>query len=141
MAWDEWEEIKAEVAARHDGGMRLNSGENAPESADLKTNASGKKAAVEALVQVISPALNRVAVHADEDTNAAESEFKGWATGSGLKEAHDEWAVQVKSLKARLARDRTSLSQAKQELQFVDHDVYGSLAKIDPPKPDPHQNV
>ncbi|TLQ43972.1 hypothetical protein [Streptomyces marianii] len=141
MAWDEWEQIKAEVANRHDSRMALNSMGGAAATADLKTNAQGKRGAIKALEDVLLRALDRAGIHADETTDAAEREFTGWAAGTGLKDAHDEWALQVKSLKARLARDQADLSKAKRDFQYVDHDVKSSLARIDPLSPDPRRNV
>lgn len=135
MAWDEWEQIKAEVAARHDSGMQLNSSGGAAGSADLRTDAKGKRGAVEALREHIRPGVGRAGVHADEESDAAEGEFKGWATGEGLRDAHKEWALQVKSFKARLEQDQVALSKAKSDLQYVDHEVKGSMTAVDVPGP------
>ncbi|MFI8369114.1 hypothetical protein [Streptomyces sp. NPDC085466] len=144
MAWDEWERIKAEVAAaRGDGAgrMELNGTGGAPATADLKTSAQGKRAAIKALEGVLLPGVDRTGTHADTSTDAAETAFAGWATGSGLKDAHDAWASQVKGLKARLERDRAALSRTKREFRQVDHDVRSTLARIDAPPPDPRRNV
>ncbi|MFE3329689.1 hypothetical protein [Streptomyces sp. NPDC059176] len=141
MAWDEWEQIKVEVAARHDNRMELNSTGGAAATADLKTNAQGKQGAMKALEEVLLPGLDRAGAHADETTDAAEREFNGWATGAGLKDAHDEWALQVKCLKARLARDRADLSKTKRDFQYVDHGVKSSLARINPQSPELRRNV
>ncbi|WMX45924.1 hypothetical protein RGF97_15175 [Streptomyces roseicoloratus] len=141
MAWDEWEQIKAEVTARHDSHMQLNGTGGAVGTADLKTNAPGKRGAIKALVERIRPGLDKAGVHADETTDTTEREFKGWATGAGLKDAHNEWALQVKSLKARLAQDQTDLSETKRDFQYVDHDVKSSLTRIDTPAPDPRRNA
>lgn len=141
MAWDEWEQIKAQVTARQDSHMAMNSTGGAAATADLKTNAQGKREAIKALENVLLPGLDRAGVHADETTDTAEREFTGWATGAGLKDAHDEWALQVKSLKARLARDQADLSKTKRDFHYVDHDVKSSLARINPLSPDPRRNV
>ncbi|MEK8143666.1 hypothetical protein NKH18_21525 [Streptomyces sp. M10(2022)] len=137
MAWDEWEQLKAEAAARHAGRMQLNGTDGLAGSADLKTNAQGKQGAIKALAEHIRPGLGKAGVHADEDSDAAEREFKGWATGAGLEDAHKEWALQVKSLKARLEQDQTALSQANRDFRYVNHDVRSSLVRIDVPAPDP----
>ncbi|MET9919843.1 hypothetical protein ABZZ04_22530 [Streptomyces sp. NPDC006435] len=141
MAWDEWEQIKAEVAARQDGRMQLNGAGGAAGADGLKTNAQGKRGAIKALVEVVRPGLDKAGVHADETTDAAEREFTGWATGAGLKDAHGEWALQVKSLKARLAQDQADLSRTKKDFQYVDHDVKSSLAQIDVPTSDSRRNA
>ncbi|MDX5572955.1 hypothetical protein [Streptomyces sp. ID01-9D] len=140
MAWDEWEQIRAEVAARQAGNMQLNSAGDGAD-ADLKTNKQGKQKAINAIADDIKPGLDRVGVHADDNTNAAEREFKGWATGSGLSDAHEEWARQVKSLKSRLTNDQESLGQAKRDFQFVDHDVWSTLIRSAKPSPDPRQDT
>ncbi|MEU0086560.1 hypothetical protein [Streptomyces sp. NPDC006274] len=145
MAWDEWEELKAEAAARQESRMQLNGtggpGGTGADAADLKTGSSGQSAAVKALVERIGPGLNKAGVYADEDTNAAERAFKGWATGAGLKDAHEEWALQVNNLKARLAQDQAALSKTKRDFQYIDHDVKSSMARLDISGPDPRRDV
>lgn len=88
MAWDEWEQLKTEAAARRESRMQVN-GTGAADAAtgapDLKSGSAGQKAAVRALVETIEPGLIKAGVHADEDTNAAEREFKGWATVPGSR--------------------------------------------------------
>ncbi|MFD5140315.1 MULTISPECIES: hypothetical protein [unclassified Streptomyces] len=139
MAWDEWEQLKAEAAARHDSRMQLNGTGGSADSADLKTNAQGKQGAIKALAEYIRPGLGKAGVHADESSDAAEREFKGWATGAGLEDAHKEWALQVRSLKARLEQDQAALSRTKRDFRYVDHDVQGSVARVHVPAPDPRR--
>jgi hypothetical protein len=111
------------------------------DAADLKTGSPGQRAAIKALVEQIGPGLNKAGVHADDDTNAAEREFKGWATGSGLKDAHEEWALQVSNLKGRLAQDQAALSKTRRDFQYIDHDVKGAASRIEVTKPDPRRDV
>ncbi|MEU8539699.1 hypothetical protein AB0C52_06795 [Streptomyces sp. NPDC048717] len=142
MAWDEWEKLKAEAAAaRHDGGMRLNSTGDGAGPADLKTNAQGKSGAINALRNHIGPGVDKAGIHADETTDAAELEFAGWATGAGLKDAHAEWALQVKSLRGRLAYDQEALGRTKSDFRYVDHGVKSSLGGIVTAKPAPHPHA
>lgn len=141
MGWDEWEQIKADVAARSDTRMQVNSAGGPAGPPDLKTNAHGKGGAIKALVEVIRPGLDKAGTHADETTNAAERAFSGWATGSGLADAHEEWALQVTNLKARLAGDQAALSSTRRDFQYVDHGVYSGLAGIDVPTPDPRPDA
>ncbi|MYR42392.1 hypothetical protein [Streptomyces sp. SID5910] len=141
MAWDEWEQIKAAVAARQDNHTQLNSAGGTPGGPDLKTNDQGKQKAIKALVEAIRPGLDKAGTHADEDTDAAERTFTGWATGSGLKDAHDEWALQVKGLQQRLAHDQAALSKTKKGFQFVEHGVESALSRINSPGPGPHRDV
>jgi len=141
MAWDEWEQLKAEAAARHDSGMRLNSAGGHAGAPDLKTDAPGKRGAVEALRERIRPGVDRAGVHADEDSDAAEGEFKGWATGAGLRDAHREWALQVKSFKARLEQDQAALGKAKSDLQYADHETWRSINAVDVPESGPRRSA
>ncbi|WP_171167627.1 hypothetical protein [Streptomyces sp. I05A-00742] len=78
----------------------------------LRTNRSGKEAAVKALAGDIQPGTDTAAMKADEATGKAVSALRGWATGAGLKDVHDEWGRQVQHLKGWLDGDRTALQQA-----------------------------
>ncbi|MFZ4269910.1 hypothetical protein [Streptomyces arboris] len=142
MGWDEWEQIKAEVTARHQGDMQLNSaGSGTGDSSMLRTNSPGKKEAIRALREDIRPGTGKASKHADDSTNNAEREFKGWDTGSGLKNAHEKWARQVANLRSRLSQDQESLGKTKGDLQQVDVGVHSTLATIDTKSPDPRRDV
>lgn len=138
MAWDEWEQLKADALARRQEGMRLDSaaaagggGGGTGDSADLKTNKSGKKAAVKSLRDEIRPDTDTAGSHADESSSATVREFSGWATGSGLKAAHEEWDLQVKSLKGRLGEDQTALEKTHQDFEYLDLGIGGQIVQID----------
>ncbi|MFE3638225.1 hypothetical protein [Streptomyces sp. NPDC059168] len=105
MAWDEWEQLKADALARRQNGMQLDSAAGAGEgdavgAPELKTNKAGNDAAVKALQEEIPRDTDRAGSHADDSSAMAVREFSGWQTGSGLKDAHAEWEFQVKNLKA-----------------------------------------
>ncbi|WP_267245233.1 hypothetical protein [Streptomyces sp. PR69] len=140
MVWDEWEQIKAEAAAGHDRDLQGSGAGGTPGTADLKTSAQGKRGAIKALVEVIRPGLDKAGVHADETTDDAEREFQGWATGAGLKDAHDEWALQVSGLKARLAQEQELLGRTKRDFQLFEHGVESSLMRI-ARGPDPRRDA
>ncbi|MFF2425323.1 hypothetical protein [Streptomyces mirabilis] len=136
MAWDEWEQLKADALARGQEGMRLDSaaaagGGGTGNSADLKTNKAGKKVAVKSLRDEIRPDTDTAGSHADESSSAIVREFSGWATGSGLKAAHEEWDLQVKSLKGRLGEDQTALEKTHQAFQYLDLGIGGQIVQID----------
>ncbi|MER7173988.1 hypothetical protein [Streptomyces mesophilus] len=142
MAWDEWERIKSEVAARHEGEMQLNgTGEGRGDGSMLRTNSPGKKEAVRSLREDIRPGAQKAGTHADESTNSAEREFKGWDTGSGLKDAHEKWDRQLTNLKSRLAQDQEALGRTKGDFQQIDVGVYSSLAQIDSKSQDARRDV
>ncbi|MES4887190.1 hypothetical protein [Streptomyces sp. NPDC096012] len=132
MAWDEWEQLKADALARRQNTMRLDSaaGAGTGGAPDLKTNKAGNDAAVKALQGEIPQGTDKAGSHADESTSAAVREFSGWQTGSGLKDAHAEWELQVKNLKARLGQDRAALEGSHEHLQYVDYGVGSRTAQI-----------
>ncbi|MFD8390272.1 hypothetical protein ACFV2N_13960 [Streptomyces sp. NPDC059680] len=136
MAWDEWEQLKAGALARRQNGMRLDSaadagGTGVAGAPDMKTNKAGNDVAVKALQGEIPQDTDKAGRHADESTSAAVREFSGWDTGSGLKDAHAEWELQVKNLKARLGQDKAALEGSHQHLQYVDYGVGSRTAQID----------
>ena len=136
MAWDEWEQLKADALARQQDQMRLDSAAGAGGGGrggapDLRTNKTGKKAAVKALREDIRPGADKAGNHAEESSSAAVREFSGWDTGSGLKDAHEEWELQVKNLKGRLEADQTALEQTHQDFQYVDYGIRSQVAQID----------
>ncbi|SOD85883.1 hypothetical protein [Streptomyces sp. Ag109_G2-15] len=136
MAWDEWEQLKADAQARRQNQMRLDSaagtGGSSPGGApDLKTNKAGKDAAVKALQGEIPRETDKAGSHADESSATAVREFSGWETGAGLKDAHAEWELQVKNLKGRLGQDQAALEDSHQHLQYVDYGVGSRTAQID----------
>lgn len=60
--------------------------------------------------------------------------FKGWATGAGLKDALEEWSLQVKSLQGRLANDRSSLQEAKKSYLLNDVHTGNDLLRLGGPQ-------
>ncbi|MBL1096622.1 hypothetical protein [Streptomyces coffeae] len=134
MTWDEWEQLKAEALQNQRTDMRLNSaadpgGGRSGDAPDLRTNAPGKKAAVKALRERIRPGATTAGNHADETSSAAVREFKDWDTGAGLKDAHKEWELQVKQLKARLEADQAALAKTKSDFQYVDFTTGNRIAQ------------
>ncbi|MFB7219459.1 hypothetical protein ACWD4L_08475 [Streptomyces sp. NPDC002596] len=126
MSFDqEWAEL------RQAAQTRLNSaGPGHGGLPDVKINASGKTAAVNALETQIQPGVRKAGVMADDSTTGAVTAFTGWQTGSGLKDAQAEWEKQVESLQGRLARDKEALRQTRGGFQYVDHEIKGDMGKI-----------
>ncbi|QUW78223.1 hypothetical protein SMIR_02915 [Streptomyces mirabilis] len=144
MAWDEWEQLKADALARRQGQMRLDSaaaagGGGTGGAPDLKTNKTGQKTAVSALDDIHRD-TGKAGSHADESSATAVREFTGWDTGSGLKDAHAEWVLQVKNLQGRLVKDQESLKDSHQQFQYVDYGVRSEIAQIDA-GPDPRREA
>ncbi|MFE7428883.1 hypothetical protein [Streptomyces sp. NPDC057545] len=130
---EEWAAHKA-VAARsqEQNSVRLNGtgASGAPGGADLKTSSAAKNAAANAVRDDIRPGVRTAGSHADDESAAVTVEFTGWQTGSGLKEAHEEWERQVANLQARLAKEENGLRSAKRDFQYVDHEVERPLSRI-----------
>jgi uncharacterized protein (DUF1501 family) len=134
MTWDEWEQLKAAALARRQDQMRLNSavaagGGSSGAEPDLKTSKTEQKAAVKALEDV-RRGTDQAGCQAEEASSAAVLEFSGWDTGSGLKDAHAEWELQVKNLKERLAKDQEDLEGAHRDFRYVDYGVRSRIAQI-----------
>ncbi|MFI6055934.1 hypothetical protein ACIBCO_38405 [Streptomyces violascens] len=138
MAWDEWEQLKADALERQTSHMRLNSagGGGAGGPDDLKISNSLKERAAKALQDEIRPSTDKAGGMAEESSAAAVREFSCWETGSGLKDASDEWELQVNSLKRQLVEDQIALQQTKRDFKNTDHGVKSQLAQITTPGPD-----
>ncbi|MFI2432031.1 hypothetical protein [Streptomyces sp. NPDC018693] len=136
MAWEEWEQLKAQALARSQNGMQLNGvaeagGAGATGAPDFRTNKPGKKIAVNALRVELPEGTKEAGSHPDESSSAAAREFSGWETGSGLTSAHEEWGLQVQGLLGRLDRDLGALEGSHGHFQYVDHGVGSQLAQLD----------
>lgn len=101
----------------------------------LKTDADRKKAAVKALEEDLEPGTKTAGAWADESTEAAVKEFKGWDTALGLADALKEWGEQVKALRNRLAAEKVAHSTTNWNLLGVDQDngmLFGPFAPSNP---------
>ncbi|MFB7528059.1 hypothetical protein ACFC0C_07380 [Streptomyces sp. NPDC056178] len=130
---EEWAAHKS-VAARsmEQNNMRLNGADARGGSggADLKTSSAAKDGAANALRDHIRPAVRTTGGHTDDESATAVSEFAGWQTGAGLKEAYEEWERQVANLQARLTKEENGLRSTKRDFQYVDHEVERPLSRI-----------
>ncbi|MEU4346748.1 hypothetical protein [Streptomyces sp. NPDC023838] len=121
----EWVGLKQTAQTRLNGVGPGNGG-----IPDVKTNNSGKTAAVNALETKVQPGVQKAGVAADESTTAAVIAFADWQTAAGLKDAHAEWEMQVKSLQGRLTQDKEALRETKGHFQYTDHQVKGEMGQI-----------
>ncbi|ARF72677.1 hypothetical protein B7C62_10630 [Kitasatospora albolonga] len=138
MAWDEWEQIKAEVTDRHADQMRLSqlapAGESGGTTPDLCSSPAKKAAAVKAIDKDLELGVERGGKHADESVNAAVKEFGardgyGWDTSSALKKAHETWGKQVKMLLGRLASEKEALSRTGIDFQRNELDIAARMRR------------
>ncbi|MFD3656400.1 hypothetical protein [Streptomyces sp. NPDC058620] len=137
MAWEEWEQIKADVTTRHAVPMQLN--QLAPAAGgggcpDLAASPAKKNAAAKAINDELEPSVERDGKHAAESVNAAVKEFGardgyGWDTSGELKKAHETWEKQVEALRSRLAAEKHALGKTGIDLQNNDLDVAAQLAR------------
>ncbi|WP_406507480.1 hypothetical protein [Streptomyces sp. NBC_00212] len=131
MAWDEWEQLKTDAVVRRQNQMRLDgAGGGASGGADgLRTNGSGKAAAVKALRE-IRHETDKAGRQTEEGSASVSRAFSVWAFGSALGDAQNEWDQQVENLKGRLATDQAALEQTKQDFKYIDHGVKSRVAQI-----------
>ncbi|AVZ74746.1 hypothetical protein SLUN_23825 [Streptomyces lunaelactis] len=138
MAWEEWAQIKAEVADRHAFQMQLNqlapAGGGGSSAPDLASSPAKKQAAVKAINDALEPGVVNDGKHTAESVNAAVKEFGardgyGWDTSGALKKAHEAWAKQVKTLLDRLATEKSLLSTTTINFQNNDLDIAAQMAR------------
>lgn len=137
MAWDEWEQIKAEAITRRTTQLQLNQlappGGGGGTAPDLASSPAKKQAAAKAIHEHLEPGVVRDGKHAVDSVNAAVKEFgardgHGWDTSCALKRAHETWGKQVKTLLGRLASEKEALSRTGIDLRGNDLDIAGRIA-------------
>ena len=131
----EWAQLRSESLDRQAVGMRLNGtggGASPTGKEDLRTNRSGKAGAVKALQEDIQPGTKKAGIVADDASDKVVTGLSGWATATGLKDAQEEWDLQVKSLQGRLAGDKDALQQTNRDFVSVDHKTKSSLSQLLP---------
>jgi hypothetical protein len=142
MAWEEWEQLKAEAASRQSTQMRLNQlpadqggGSGGP---DLASSSAEKQAAARAIEDHIEGDTRTAGAWADEETNSAVKAFgakdgEGWLTAGALKKAHKTWGEQVQNLMNRLSADKESLHGARIALHGTDLSTGAGLNTVSVP--------
>ncbi|MFJ9579343.1 hypothetical protein ACIRQF_23555 [Streptomyces sp. NPDC101191] len=139
MAWDEWQQIKADGAARQSASMRLNqlapaAGGGGAGKPDMASSPAAKKAAAKAIDDDLEPGVTRDGKHAAETTNATVKAFgakdgHGWDTSGALKRAHEAWEKQVQMLLGRLFSERQALCATGISFQNNDLDIAARLSR------------
>ncbi|MBW5481257.1 hypothetical protein [Streptomyces bambusae] len=138
MAWDEWEQIKADSGAQQSVSTRLNqlapaAGGGGVGKPDMAASPAAKKAAAKAINEDLEPGVTRDGKHTAESMGAAVKEFgpkdgHGWDTSSALKKAHETWERQVTMLLGRLASEKQALSATGVSFQSNELDTTARLA-------------
>ncbi|MGA5872288.1 hypothetical protein [Streptomyces cinereoruber] len=139
MAWDEWEQIKADAAAGLSASTPLNqlapaAGGGGVGRPDMASSPAAKKAATKAIRDDLEPGVARDGKHAAETTGAAVKAFgakdgHGWDTADALKRAHETWEKQVKMLLGRLSSEKQALGETGISLRNNDLDIATQLAR------------
>lgn len=141
MAWDEWGQIKAEVAQRNSARMQLNqapaeSGASASEDLVVHDDQLGR---LGNMAYDLRERFRVVADHARPSTFTASVDLfnDGLDTGSALTEMHDAWNTQQQALKEACAHisnhlDFTQAQHAKDEvdIQTSMRDAVGDLMTV-----------
>jgi hypothetical protein len=136
MAWDEWEQLKADAAARRSVGMQLNHVDGEPpmpsETGDLKVKNDdlsniGTKAHT-LYNQLWDKA--RVAVPSS-DTAAGDLSGQGFALGGGLKHVSNRWDEQLKSLMDACAQISNHMQTTKKVHAGDEHYIQREMSSID----------
>ncbi|MEX0170917.1 hypothetical protein [Streptomyces sp. LMG1-1-1.1] len=139
MAWGEWEQIKADVAAGPSASMRLNqlvpaAGAGGVGRPDLASSPAAKKAAAKAIDDDLEPGVASDGKHAAETTDAAVRAFgakdgHGWDTSGALQRAHETWEKQVTMLLGRLSSEKQALGATGISVQNNELDIAARLAR------------
>ncbi|WP_430382936.1 hypothetical protein [Streptomyces sp. P10-4] len=130
MSWDEWEQLKADAAARGSTSMQLNRA--APDGGggggDLK---SDKKAWVKAgedtkgLQDDIGKALGKL-----DDGQSGLGDISGVQSAAAQKELYDSWKKYVGDVKGRCGELGGVMERSGHDLAKSDGDVKAELDKI-----------
>ncbi|MGA4866008.1 hypothetical protein ACPB9J_25540 [Streptomyces lavendulocolor] len=133
---EEWAQLRAEAASRQETSMRLNQlpaepgGGGAGGGKGLVSTPTEKRAAANTIETVIVPDTKKATDWADEATTGAVGALKGWETAAGLKTVQTTWDKQVKTLTARLNREKGALRATVTTLTGVDVGRGQAIASI-----------
>jgi hypothetical protein len=142
MAWDEWEQLKAQAAERQPTHMRLNQldpGDGSPGSAGGPSSYGDLKVPNASLTKISTSAHGlynqlwdkaRVAT-APSDTAASDLSRQGFALGGGLQTISTRWEEQLKSLMDACAQISNHLQVSKKIHAGDDHYIERQMSSID----------
>ncbi|MFE7424320.1 hypothetical protein [Streptomyces sp. NPDC057545] len=135
MAWDEWEQIKADVTGRQSVAMRLNQAPAEPgpsaDGATTGTLKSSRKAwatageGIGSLRGNISTALTQL-----EDGQAGLGEVTGCLSAAAQKDVYSSWKKYARSVGERCGTLQKLLEQAGNDQLATDEAVKGELDRL-----------
>ncbi|WP_030345415.1 hypothetical protein [Streptomyces sp. NRRL S-1022] len=131
MAWDEWERLKADAAARGSTGMQLNHVPSEPGGGGAGDLKSDKKAWTKAgedtkgLQDGISKALGKL-----DDGQSGLGELSGVQSAAAQRELYESWKKYVGDVKARCGELGGLMEKSGRDLSMTDAGVKAELDRI-----------
>ncbi|WP_328668250.1 hypothetical protein OG905_13735 [Streptomyces sp. NBC_00322] len=134
MAWDEWEQIKADVTGRQSAAMQLNHVPVEPSSGPSAVTGglkSSKKAwatageGVGSLRQSIGTGLTKL-----ENGQAGLGATTGCLSAAAQKDVYDSWKKYAESVSERCGSLQSILEQVGRDLLTSDEAVKGEMGKL-----------
>ncbi|MGV9312340.1 hypothetical protein ACWDR0_09085 [Streptomyces sp. NPDC003691] len=135
MAWDEWEHIKADVAARDAAGMRLNGlppEDTGPAGSSVTGGVQSSRQAwlaagegVGSLRKGIGTALGKL-----EDGQSGLGTAEGCLGAAAQKELHGSWKKYAEEVSRRCGSLQRILDQVGRDLLLTDQAVQGEIDKL-----------
>ncbi|WP_299537898.1 hypothetical protein [uncultured Streptomyces sp.] len=135
---EEWAHVRAGAAERASTGMQLNrvpeegpsAGSGVPK---LASTPAEKSAAANTIENELLTSTGKAGRHADEANGNAAAALSGWATAAALKKTQTTWQGQVKTLMARLGRERDGLRSTVTILSGTDVGRHDRIKNISAP--------
>ncbi|WP_030746857.1 hypothetical protein [Streptomyces sp. NRRL S-31] len=131
MAWDEWERLKADAAARGSTGMQLNHVPPEPGGGGAGDLKSDKKAWTKAgedtkgLQDDIGKALGKL-----DDGQSGLGDTSGVQSAAARQELYESWKKYVADVKGRCGELGGLMEKSGHDLAMSDADVKAELDKI-----------
>ncbi|SOD82749.1 hypothetical protein [Streptomyces sp. Ag109_G2-15] len=139
MAWDEWEQLKAQAAERQSTRMQLNQVDGGGGYSAMPSQTGDLKVRHDDLVKIGSAAHHlynqlwdkaRVAVPTS-DSAAGDLSKQGFALGSGLQHVSNRWDEQLKSLMDACAQISNHMQVTKAVHANDDNYIQRQMSSID----------
>ncbi|MGC4970566.1 hypothetical protein ACLQ2H_31920 [Streptomyces globisporus] len=129
MAWDEWEQIKADVAAKGPASMQLNQAPSeGATSGDLKSNRKTWVRVGEGVTDLkggVGKALTKLA-----DGQTGLGDTTGSVSAAAQKELYDSWKKYVSDVRGRCEALGGLLQKAGHDLSKTDEEALADLEKL-----------
>ncbi|MZD03532.1 hypothetical protein GTW43_00315 [Streptomyces sp. SID5785] len=136
MAWDEWQQLKADAAGRQSTRMQLNHVDGEPpmpsQTGDLKVK-NGDLSKIGSHAHTLYNQLwdkARVSIPSS-DTAAGDLTGQGFALGGGLKHVSNRWDEQLKSLMDACAQISNHMQTTKKVHAGDEHYIQRQMSSID----------